>query len=162
MLEIGAFEVKNRFSEVLRWVEGGDDVHITRHGKVVAVLMAPEQGLVSAAKQKPEPDHQAHQLWELEDEIAAIRSEIRDYRKDAEASALTEQELAEVDKKFTQHYMNKINTLRLKLDIAELERRRSLILHSTSASYNLDRGFKLGFAGGAITTGGFIAGILGW
>lgn len=76
MLEIGAFEAKNRFSEVLRWVEAGDDVQITRHGKVVAVLMAPERGLAQKAKE-------AFGLWEsLAGSIKATPAEITTWVKE--------------------------------------------------------------------------------
>ena len=36
MREIGAFEAKNRLGTVLDWVEQGEEVVITRHGKAVA------------------------------------------------------------------------------------------------------------------------------
>ena len=39
-IEIGAFEAKNRLSELLRMVEGGRSVIITRHGRAVARLVA--------------------------------------------------------------------------------------------------------------------------
>jgi len=41
MKEIGAFEAKNKFGQLLDWVEAGDEVIITRRGKVVARLVAP-------------------------------------------------------------------------------------------------------------------------
>ena len=41
MREIGAFEAKNRFGQLLDWVEAGDEVVITRRGKVVARLVSP-------------------------------------------------------------------------------------------------------------------------
>jgi hypothetical protein len=37
-IEIGAFEAKTHFSSLLREVENGTIVHITRRGKPVAVL----------------------------------------------------------------------------------------------------------------------------
>lgn len=40
MKEIGAFEAKNRFGTLLDWVEQGEEVVITRRGKVVARLVA--------------------------------------------------------------------------------------------------------------------------
>ena len=49
MMQIGAFEAKNRFSEILRWVAQGEEVTITRHGKVIAVIMDPQQGLAQKA-----------------------------------------------------------------------------------------------------------------
>lgn len=39
-LEIGAFEAKNRLSELLNLVENGQEVTITRHGKPVARLVS--------------------------------------------------------------------------------------------------------------------------
>jgi prevent-host-death family protein len=41
MKEIGAFEAKNKFGQLLDWVEAGDEVIITRRGKVVARLVPP-------------------------------------------------------------------------------------------------------------------------
>ncbi len=38
MPEIGAYEAKTRFSEILRRVEKGERFVITRHGRPVAVL----------------------------------------------------------------------------------------------------------------------------
>ena len=39
MREIGAFEAKNRLGTLLDWVEGGEEVIITRRGKAVARLI---------------------------------------------------------------------------------------------------------------------------
>ena len=36
MREIGAFEAKNKLGTLLDWVEQGEEVVITRHGKAVA------------------------------------------------------------------------------------------------------------------------------
>ncbi|HEX3883296.1 MAG TPA: type II toxin-antitoxin system prevent-host-death family antitoxin [Stellaceae bacterium] len=41
MREVGAFEAKNTLSALLDLVEGGEEVTITRHGKVVARLVPP-------------------------------------------------------------------------------------------------------------------------
>jgi prevent-host-death family protein len=41
MREIGAFEAKNKFGQLLDWVEAGEAVAITRRGKVVAHLAPP-------------------------------------------------------------------------------------------------------------------------
>jgi prevent-host-death family protein len=38
-LQIGAFEAKNRLSELLQRVENGEEVTITRHGRPVARLV---------------------------------------------------------------------------------------------------------------------------
>lgn len=44
MREIGAFEAKNRLSQLLDLVERGEEVVITRHGKAVARLVPPRTG----------------------------------------------------------------------------------------------------------------------
>jgi prevent-host-death family protein len=41
MKEIGAFEAKNKFGQLLDWVEAGDEIVITRRGKIVARLVPP-------------------------------------------------------------------------------------------------------------------------
>ena len=41
MKEIEAFEAKSKFGQLLDWVEAGDEVVITRRGKVVAHLTPP-------------------------------------------------------------------------------------------------------------------------
>jgi prevent-host-death family protein len=38
--EIGAFEAKNKLSMLLDWVEHGEEVVITRHGRPVARLVS--------------------------------------------------------------------------------------------------------------------------
>ena len=43
-LQIGAFEAKNRLSELLQRVENGEEVTITRHGKAVARLVPADIG----------------------------------------------------------------------------------------------------------------------
>jgi prevent-host-death family protein len=42
-MQIGAFEAKNRLSELLQLVENGEEVTITRHGKPVAKLVPASQ-----------------------------------------------------------------------------------------------------------------------
>jgi len=49
MLEIGTFEAKNKFSALLDRVEKGEEIAITRHGKVVA-RMVPNTGLAGAER----------------------------------------------------------------------------------------------------------------
>jgi prevent-host-death family protein len=44
MKEIGAFEAKTRLGQLLDWVEAGEEVVITRRGKVVARLVPPSAG----------------------------------------------------------------------------------------------------------------------
>lgn len=76
MMQIGAFEAKNRFSEILRWVAQGEEVTITRHGKVIAVIMDPQQGLAQKASQ-------AFGQWEaLAGSLKATPAEIRAWVKD--------------------------------------------------------------------------------
>ena len=43
MKEIGAFEAKTRFGQLLDWVEAGEEIVITRRGKVVARLAPPAE-----------------------------------------------------------------------------------------------------------------------
>ena len=41
MKEVGAFEAKNRLGQLLDWVEAGEEVVITRRGKIVARMVPP-------------------------------------------------------------------------------------------------------------------------
>jgi prevent-host-death family protein len=41
MREVGAFEAKNKFGQLLDWVEAGEAIAITRRGKIVACLTPP-------------------------------------------------------------------------------------------------------------------------
>jgi prevent-host-death family protein len=41
MKEIGAFEAKSKFGQLLDWVEAGEEIVITRRGKIVARLAPP-------------------------------------------------------------------------------------------------------------------------
>ena len=41
MREIGAFEAKSRLGQLLDWVEAGEEIIITRRGRVVARLVPP-------------------------------------------------------------------------------------------------------------------------
>lgn len=43
-IEIGAFEAKNRLSELLRAAEAGRSIVITRHGRPVAKLVPADDG----------------------------------------------------------------------------------------------------------------------
>ncbi|HWD59007.1 MAG TPA: type II toxin-antitoxin system prevent-host-death family antitoxin [Stellaceae bacterium] len=43
MREVGAFEAKNKFSELLRRVEAGEEIAITNRGKMVARLVPPHR-----------------------------------------------------------------------------------------------------------------------
>jgi prevent-host-death family protein len=42
--EVGAFEAKNKLSQLLDEVERGEEITITRHGREVARLVPPRQG----------------------------------------------------------------------------------------------------------------------
>ena len=56
MREIGAFEAKNKLGTLLDWVERGEEILITRHGKPVARLVPhtaahdPNQAVAAAAR----------------------------------------------------------------------------------------------------------------
>lgn len=41
MREVAAFEAKSRLGQLLDWVESGEEVVITRRGKIVARLVPP-------------------------------------------------------------------------------------------------------------------------
>ena len=43
MHEVGAFEAKTHLAELLRRVENGERITITRHGKPVAMLVPPKE-----------------------------------------------------------------------------------------------------------------------
>jgi prevent-host-death family protein len=64
MAEIGAFEAKNRLSELLTRAQKGEQIYITRRGKRVAVLVSVET-IESAREQRAE----------------AVFGKIRDFRK---------------------------------------------------------------------------------
>ncbi len=44
MKDIGAFEAKNKFGILLDWVESGEEVLITKHGKAVARMISASPG----------------------------------------------------------------------------------------------------------------------
>jgi len=62
-LEIGAFEAKNRLSELLRAAEAGRSVVITRHGRAVARLV-------------PVVDDRVTNLAEIGVELRRLRDEL--------------------------------------------------------------------------------------
>jgi prevent-host-death family protein len=66
-LEVGSFEAKNRLSELLKRVEKGDRVFITRRGRRIAVL-APVEVVT-------ETDRFAHSP--LLDRLRALRAQAR-------------------------------------------------------------------------------------
>ena len=63
-IEIGAFEAKNRLSELLRAAEAGRSVTITRHGRAVARLV-------------PAVDDSPRDLADLQAAFAELRSGIK-------------------------------------------------------------------------------------
>jgi prevent-host-death family protein len=42
MIQIGAFEAKSHFSEILRRVESGEEFCVTNRGRTVAIIISPE------------------------------------------------------------------------------------------------------------------------
>jgi prevent-host-death family protein len=45
MREVGAFEAKNKLGQLLDWVEAGEEVVITRRGRIVARLVPPRPAI---------------------------------------------------------------------------------------------------------------------
>lgn len=68
MREVGAFEAKNKLSMLLDWVEQGEEVLITRHGKPVARLI---------------PDLPGHNADKARDAAARIRARAVQLKGDA-------------------------------------------------------------------------------
>ena len=44
MKEVGAFDAKTKLGQLLDWVEAGEEVVITRRGKIAAKLVPPDTG----------------------------------------------------------------------------------------------------------------------
>ncbi|BCW90997.1 hypothetical protein sos41_41740 [Alphaproteobacteria bacterium SO-S41] len=44
MTRIAAAEAKNRFAELIERAEKGEDIEVTKYGRVVARIVAPKQG----------------------------------------------------------------------------------------------------------------------
>ena len=44
MREVGAFEAKNKLGQLLDLVESGEEITITRHGKIIARLVPAKPG----------------------------------------------------------------------------------------------------------------------
>lgn len=72
MLEVTVAEAKTKLSELIRRVEHGEEVTITRRGKSVVVLSAPKKPLpprdALRAKQKMSGPRSVRQLRALRDE----------------------------------------------------------------------------------------------
>jgi prevent-host-death family protein len=58
MNEFGAFDAKNKFSALLDRVENGEEIVITRHGRVVARLV-PDSGGIDRAQARAA----AERIW---------------------------------------------------------------------------------------------------
>ena len=56
MKEVGAFEAKNKLSELLDLAERGEEVVITRHGKEVARLVPP-RGAINRSEARAAMQH---------------------------------------------------------------------------------------------------------
>ena len=74
MSEIGAFEAKNRLSELLRRAEAGEEIAITNRGRIVARLVPPAAAVDQA-------------------EARAAAARIRERRKGMKLGGLTVKEL---------------------------------------------------------------------
>ena len=58
-MDVSIAEAKNRLPEIIRAVERGEDVIITRHGKAVAQITRPPAGAKAGAARRNEGPHQA-------------------------------------------------------------------------------------------------------
>ncbi len=50
MREVGAFEAKSKLGQLLDWVEAGEEVIITRRGRIVAKLVPPGEPGIDRAR----------------------------------------------------------------------------------------------------------------
>jgi prevent-host-death family protein len=82
MKEVGAFEAKNKLSELLDLAERGEEVVITRHGKEVARLVPPRnqpsreaaRAAIQRLRDRAKQEHHGPFDW---DEWKAYRDEGR-------------------------------------------------------------------------------------
>jgi prevent-host-death family protein len=81
MREVGAFEAKNKLSELLDLAEQGEEIIITRHGKEAARLVPPrpttDPAQIEAAMERLRARGRALKLHLTLDEIKAYRDEGR-------------------------------------------------------------------------------------
>ena len=81
MREVGAFEAKNKLSELLDLAESGEEIIITRHGKEAARLVPPRRVAapadIEAAMARLRARAKALKLNLTLDEIKAFRDEGR-------------------------------------------------------------------------------------
>ncbi len=73
VMEVGAFEAKNRLGHLLDLVEHGEEVIITRHGKEVARLIPPK-----AAFNRAEAREAARRIREMRKGVTLGGLKIRD------------------------------------------------------------------------------------
>lgn len=73
MKEVGAFEAKSRLGQLLDWVEAGEEVVITRRGKIVARLVPP-----SAAFDRERSRRAAQEIREMRKGITLSGLRIKD------------------------------------------------------------------------------------
>ena len=52
MHTVGAFEAKNKFGQLLDWIENGEEVLITRHGREVAKIVPSKPMIDREASRK--------------------------------------------------------------------------------------------------------------
>lgn len=78
MQEIGTFEAKNKFAEILRRVEAGEIFCITRHGKPIAQISAPHTPPTKQAQEAFSKLRELRNALHLTpDELVSFRSEGR-------------------------------------------------------------------------------------
>jgi prevent-host-death family protein len=78
MEKIGAFEAKNKFAEILRRVEAGEEFCVTRHGKIVAQISSPHPSTSISTKEAFARLRTLRKKLRLTpEEIAAFRAEGR-------------------------------------------------------------------------------------
>ena len=73
MLEFSVAEVKSKLSEVIRLVEQGEKVTVTRRGKPVVVMSKPKQVLASRSKFRENVKAEGS----LVEELLNARAEVR-------------------------------------------------------------------------------------
>lgn len=63
MSQVSIAEAKNALPRLIHEVEGGETIHITRHGKPVAVLVSQEAYAQLTSREQPSDFWQAIQVW---------------------------------------------------------------------------------------------------
>ena len=79
MREVQSTEAKARLAELLRTVERGESIAITRHGRTVAHLVPPHDADISRRREMMERFMEARSRWERtgmsKEEVLAARHE---------------------------------------------------------------------------------------